>query len=397
MAFALTTAGRSALQGGAPLDENFAASVQFGSSQAAATIANGIVTAPTAIRTPIVGAVPYPRVAVLGLAGVDGLPIAFQSPPTHDAAAYTAYEIGMFNSGGVMVAYEAGETTALLTKDAGTAGTLTTALVLTGVTNPTIQFASTTIQAASETLAGLVELANQAEADAGTDALKAMTPALVARRIDAGAAVNFQRFTASGTWTKPANSRLVIVEAIGAGANGEGSTGLGTYAGGGLSGDLVLRVFRASDLPATVAVRVGTGNTTFTGFIFARAARGVWHDNPSRTDAVLAERIGQITSLNERGSSALSRGGQITGTTNASSAGHSGDSEVAGGTAGTAGSINGGNGADSLTGIGGGGGAGYGANLASVGGNGGAPGGGGGAGRATGGRGARGEVRVWAF
>jgi len=42
------------------------------------------------------------------------------------------------------------------------------------------------VKTASSTVAGIVELANQTEADAGTDTTKAMTPALVKRVVDAG-------------------------------------------------------------------------------------------------------------------------------------------------------------------------------------------------------------------
>ena len=36
---------------------------------------------------------------------------------------------------------------------------------------------------------------------------------------------NYQEFTASGTWTKPAHGKLVIVEVIGGGAGGSGGQG----------------------------------------------------------------------------------------------------------------------------------------------------------------------------
>ena len=51
-------------------------------------------------------------------------------------------------------------------------------------------------------------------------------------------AVDFQRFTSNGTWTKPGDVSIVWVECIGAGGKGGGGSGNGTHdrGGGGAGG-----------------------------------------------------------------------------------------------------------------------------------------------------------------
>lgn len=75
-----------------------------------------------------------------------------------------------------------------------------------------------------------------------------------------------QIFTASGTWTKPAGldpDAVVSVEMWGGGGSGRRS-GSGTFGGGG-GGSYLRASFRAGDLPASVAVVVGSGGAAVVG------------------------------------------------------------------------------------------------------------------------------------
>jgi hypothetical protein len=141
---------------------------------------------------------------------------------------------------------------------------------------------------ASETAKGPVELATQAEVDAGTDDTRVVTPdTLEAADIPAtdGGLLEIEVFKSDGTWTKPAGCKLVEVICLGDGGGGAGvSVGSDPQfkvggAGGGGGGAYAL--FDADDLSATEPVTVGQGgaagaagdnagstgdSTTFNGF-----------------------------------------------------------------------------------------------------------------------------------
>ena len=72
-----------------------------------------------------------------------------------------------------------------------------------------------------------------------------------------GVGNHFQRFTSSGTWTKPADVTWVYAQVIGGGAGGIHQVGA-NYPGGG-GGHITEALLRAADLGNTVSVTVGAG------------------------------------------------------------------------------------------------------------------------------------------
>lgn len=103
--------------------------------------------------------------------------------------------------------------------------------------------------------------ASQAEALAGIENTKFMTPLRVKEALDAAITPNVQTFLASGTWNKPAGAyklaRVQIWGAGGSGANGAGSSNKAVGGGGG--GAYREEWYALSDLTATVSVTIGAG------------------------------------------------------------------------------------------------------------------------------------------
>ncbi len=264
-------------------------------------------------------------------------------------------------------------------------------------------------------------IASQAEAEAGTNNTNLMTPLRTSQAIAVlGSHVNYQVFTASGTWTKPSNlsaDAIVIVEAWGGGGGGSRCPiGTDRISAGGGGGAYQCREFLASSLGATVSVTVGAGgagsttdstpstagdggSSTFGTVLTAFAGGG------GRTASPIAANGGNGGSYEVSAVSYISLG--VWGG-NGGSTGAVGAPGIFWGGGGGSGGNDGGNGWFGGGGGGGGqttvqpggtsryGGAGGAGGVTGVGTPGSAPGGGGGGGRGNnGGAGARGEVRVW--
>lgn len=124
---------------------------------------------------------------------------------------------------------------------------------------------------ASETLRGMIEIANNAETQTGTDSVRAVSPAGLASVVGIGTGYRFvQRviFTSSGTFTKAsyAGLRAIRVIAIGGGGSGAGaagaSTGMNSYGTGGGSGAYAESfITNIAGLATSVAVTVGAGGS----------------------------------------------------------------------------------------------------------------------------------------
>lgn len=245
--------------------------------------------------------------------------------------------------------------------------------------------------------------ATQAEAEAGSNNVKGMTPLRVAQAISAlvpaGTTVDYQVFTATGTWTKPAGisaNAIVHFHVIGGGAGGaayfRGTSGSNRTAYGGPGGGGYLGSVLASSLGATVSVTVGAGSS---GGTVGNGSSQVFNSSAGGTSSF--------------GSYSVAGGSSAGVATSGSTVGffHGFDGHLGGDTGGL------GNGSDAIYGGGAGGlgtskfaGAGgsgiTGTNVTATAGS--APGGGGGgaystattsSGTVTSGAGARGEVRVW--
>jgi len=121
------------------------------------------------------------------------------------------------------------------------------------------------VSTATTLVRGTVEIATQGEVDAGT-AIGATGASLVVTpaTLKSSTGPIIQVFTASGTWTKPAGLKYVVVEVQAPGGAGGGVPNIGNVGGGGGgAGGYAKRLRLASALGATETVTVGA-TTSFT-------------------------------------------------------------------------------------------------------------------------------------
>lgn len=129
--------------------------------------------------------------------------------------------------------------------------------------------------AASETVAGVAEIATNTEIDTGTDDLRIVTPAKLVRGLARSGGMRYVDtvyFTSSGTFSKASYPWLrgirVLVQGAGGAGGGAAAPGAGNHnagSGGGGGGCTEAFITGIAGLPTNVTVTVGAGGTAASG------------------------------------------------------------------------------------------------------------------------------------
>ena len=262
MAFTITTAGKAKYAAATNTSRIEYRDVRFGTGHQADQ------EAATALQTPITGAI-YPLVSPTGLSKFLTLErqdqaqgvLAFIATDM-SADVFTATEAGLFDIDGVLMAYRSVSTGRVASKPADETMDYVVRLAYQGAASaPTTWQAGAVLPATTERV-GIVELATNAEAIAGTDGVKVLTPA--SGQAAFGQRVDIQEFTANGTWTKPSGAKLMIVDIVGGGGGSAAAFNSGSpndeldvgCGGGGAHNQFI---FNPDDFGDTEPVVVGTG------------------------------------------------------------------------------------------------------------------------------------------
>jgi hypothetical protein len=171
----VTTAGRAALVNAANTGTNAVLVSAVGISQQPFTISAGLTALPSEVK----------RISTIG-GGVTAPDTIHVSVRDESADAYDCYGFGLYLSDGTLFAVYS-QATLLLGKSAASMMLLALDAIFADINATQLTFGATnfTVPAATTEVQGVVELADDVEADAGADTRRVLTPALLTRVLNA--------------------------------------------------------------------------------------------------------------------------------------------------------------------------------------------------------------------